>query len=270
MIRGWPWARALFVAAVAGALGVVGAALAGYAVPWWALALDAGALFAAIGAGVFLLGSGLFARPILAVAPARARDRVAITFDDGPDAAHTPALLDLLERGGHRATFFVIGRRAEAAPELLDEIVRRGHGLGNHSYAHAYTTPFQHPERLAADLARAQELLAKAGARVRFFRPPIGLLSPRVAEAARRTHLTIVGWSATARDGRATTTAEEAAARLVAAARPGAILVLHDAVERGARTPVAAAALGPLLEALAARGLRSVTLDELIGDEEKS
>ena len=114
--------------------------------------------------------------------------------------------------------------------------------------------------------------MARAGARVRFFRPPIGMLSPRVAEAARRAHLTIVGWSATARDGRASTTAEEAAARLMAAARPGAILVLHDAVERAstARTPVAAAALAPLLEALAARGLRSVTLDELIGDEEKS
>src|SRR5512146_3278607 len=107
MIRGWPWARVLFGAAVAGALGAVAATLAGRDVPWWALAADAGALFAAIAAGVFLLGSGLFARPILAVAPARARDRVAITFDDGPDVEHTRPLLELLERGGHRATFFV-------------------------------------------------------------------------------------------------------------------------------------------------------------------
>jgi peptidoglycan-N-acetylglucosamine deacetylase len=269
MIRGWPWARVLFGAAVSGAVGVVVATVAGYAVPWWALAADGVALLAAIGAGVFLLSSGLFARPILGVAPARARDRVAITFDDGPDAVHTPPLLDLLERGGHRATFFVIGKRAEAAPDLLAEIVRRGHGLGNHSYEHAYTTPFIAPDRLAADLAHAQELLARAGARVRFFRPPIGLLSPRVVAAARRIGLTIVGWSATARDGRASTTAAQAAARLVAAARPGAILVLHDCVERGTRTPVAAAALAPLLLALEARGLRSVTLDELISDEEK-
>jgi peptidoglycan-N-acetylglucosamine deacetylase len=270
MIRGWPWARVLFAAAVTVALGVIAATLAGRDVPWWALAADALALLAAIGGGVFLLGSGLFARPILAVTPARARDRVAITFDDGPDAAHTLPLLDILERGGHRATFFVIGKRAAEAPALLDEIVRRGHALGNHSFAHAHTTPFQHPTTLAADLARAQEVMARAGAHVRFFRPPIGLLSPRVVEAARRTGLTIVGWSATARDGRAATTAPMAAARLIAAARPGAILVLHDAVERGGRTPVAAAALVPLVDALAARGLRSVTLDELIGDEEKS
>jgi peptidoglycan/xylan/chitin deacetylase (PgdA/CDA1 family) len=173
-----------------------------------------------------------------------------------------------LEQRGHRATFFVIGKRAAASPALLTELVQRGHGLGNHSWAHAYTTPFQAPKRLAEDLRQAQELFATAGARVRFFRPPVGLLSPRVAEAARRIGLTIVGWSATARDGRASTTAEQAAARLVAAARPGAILVLHDAVERAARQPVALAALGPLLDALEARQLRSVTLDELIGDEE--
>jgi peptidoglycan/xylan/chitin deacetylase (PgdA/CDA1 family) len=270
MIRGWPWARLLFAGAVAVAIGAVAATIAGRTVPWWLLAGDALALFAAIGAGVLLLGSGLFARPILGVTPARAGDRLAITFDDGPDAEHTRRVCDLLERGGHRATFFVIGRRAAAAPELLRELVARGHALGNHSYEHGYTTPFVAPARLAADLARAQEVMARAGARVRFFRPPIGLLSPRVVEAARRIGLTIVGWSATARDGRASTTAGEAAARLIAAARPGAILVLHDAVERGARTPVAAAALEPLLEALAARGLRSVTLDELMDGEEKS
>ncbi|MDB4968697.1 MAG: hypothetical protein JWN44_4386 [Myxococcales bacterium] len=267
MIRGWPWARVLFAVAVVTALWAVAATLLGYDVPWWALALDAAAIFAAVGAGVFLLGSGLFARPILAVAPARAGDRVAITFDDGPDARHTPPLLDLLEARGHRATFFVIGRRAAEMPELLAEIVRRGHALANHSFAHAYTTPFQDPARLAADLAQAQELLARAGARARFFRPPIGLLSPRVVEAARRAHLQLVGWTATARDGRASTTAAQAAARLVAAARPGAILVLHDAVERGARQPVVAEALATLLDALAARKLRSVTLDELIAEE---
>jgi peptidoglycan/xylan/chitin deacetylase (PgdA/CDA1 family) len=269
VIRGWPWARVLFAAAVAGALGAVVITLAGGDVPWWGLVTDALALLASIGAGVFLAGSGLFAQPILAVTPARARNRLALTFDDGPDERHTRAVLDLLEARGHRGTFFVIGRRAEAAPELLAEMVRRGHGLGNHSFAHAYTTPFQHPTRLAADLARAQELMARAGARVRYFRPPIGLLSPRIADAAKRIGLTIVAWSASARDGRAGTTAAQAAARLTAAARPGAILVLHDAVERGAREPIAAAALPPLLDALAARGLRSVTLDELI-DEENS
>jgi len=268
MIRGWPWARLVFGVAVAATAGSVAWTFAGGDVPWALLGGIVALLLAAIGGGVFVLGSGLFARPILAVTPARAAGRVAITFDDGPDEVHTRAVAELLESRGHRGTFFVIGKRAAASPALLAELVRRGHGLGNHSWAHAYTTPFQPPKRLAEDLRQAQELLATAGAHVRFFRPPVGLLSPRVAEAARRIGLTIVGWSATARDGRAGTTPEQAAARLIAAARPGAILVLHDAVERAARRPVAVAALGPLLDALEARQLRSVTLDELIGDEE--
>lgn len=270
MIRGWPWARVPFVASVAGACAALAAVLVGRDVPWWALAAIGLGLVASIGAGVFVASSGLFARPILAVAPAVAGDRLALTFDDGPDAAHTRQVLDLLEARGHRGTFFVIGRRAAADPALLGEIVRRGHGLGNHSFAHAYTTPFAHPAQLAADLLRAQEVMAQAGARVRFFRPPVGLLSPRVVEAARRARLQLVAWTATGRDGRPTTTPGRAAARLVAAARPGAILVLHDAVERGRRTPIAARALPLVLDALEARGLRSVTLDELIDDEEAS
>lgn len=268
MIRGWPWARVGFGAAVAGTLASLAAAALGRDVPWWALATVAALLLASLAAGVFVMGSGLFARPILAVAPARAGQRVALTFDDGPDEKHTREVLDLLEARGHRGTFFVIGRRAERHATLLAEMVRRGHGLGNHSYTHAYTTPFRHPAALAADLARAQELMARAGARVRFFRPPVGLLSPRVADAARRAHLQLVGWTATARDGRPSTTPARAAARLVAAARPGAILVLHDAVERGARAPIAARALPLVLDALETRGLRSVPLDELIGDGE--
>ena len=92
MIRGWPWARVLFGAAVAGALALVAAALAGHEVPWWALAADAGALVVAIGAGVFLLGSGLFARPILGGGRgARARSRRASPSTTGPTPAHTRA-----------------------------------------------------------------------------------------------------------------------------------------------------------------------------------
>lgn len=256
-----------FVAAVAGAGVALVAAIAGAEVPGWALAAIVAALAGAIAAGVFVGGSGLFARPILGVTPEAAGARLALTFDDGPDERQTRQVLELLEARGHRGTFFVIGRRAAESPALLAEIVRRGHGLGNHSFAHAYTTPFLHPAELAADSSRAQEVMAQAGARVRFFRPPVGLLSPRVVEAARRVNLQLVSWTATARDGRKTTTPGQAAARLVAAARPGAILVLHDAVERGGRAPIAAKALPLVLDALDARGLRSVTLDELIGEE---
>jgi peptidoglycan/xylan/chitin deacetylase (PgdA/CDA1 family) len=88
-----------------------------------------------------------------------------------------------------------------------------------------------------------------------------------VARAARDAGLELVGWTASARDGTGRATVEGALARLEPALRPGAILVLHDAAERPeqrARAPIALQVLGPLLDRLEARGLRSVTLDELL------
>ena len=261
MVRGFPWALVLFIVALGVAVG--DALYAFYAPYWWALG-DLLLLLGAVAAGVFVQGAGLFARPILAALPSLSAGKLALTFDDGPDPIHTRKVMEALEAGGHRGTFFVIGRRAETQVDLLKELVARGHALGNHSWNHAHTTPFLPPARLADELMRAQSLLAQAGGRApRWFRPPVGILSPRVVEAARRAKVTLVGWSANARDGVASTV-EAATARLVRALGPGAILVLHDASERGDRTPIAADVLGKVLTEMAARGLRSVTLDELL------
>jgi peptidoglycan/xylan/chitin deacetylase (PgdA/CDA1 family) len=265
MRRGFPWALLLFVSTVAASAAALARAAGGGDVPWWALGAIAGALLISVGGGVFLLGAGLFARPLLGVVGGRAAGRLALTFDDGPDPTHTRAVLDLLDGSGHRATFFVIGARAAQHPALLAEIVARGHQLGNHSFAHARTTTVMPTARLAADLARAQTVIAGAGGVGRWFRPPVGLLSPRVVEAARRERLELVGWTASARDGARGATVASATARLLRAIAPGAILVLHDGVERGERAPLAAAVLPSLLAAMAARGLKSVTLDELVG-----
>jgi peptidoglycan/xylan/chitin deacetylase (PgdA/CDA1 family) len=264
MVRGFPWARLLFAGVIAGTCGALVAIAVGRDVPWWALGLLAGGFVVALGAGIFLHASGLFARPIIAADPAVSGARLALTFDDGPDPTHTREVLALLEARGHRGTFFVIGRRAREHAELCAEIVRRGHGLANHSFTHSHATPFWPAPRLAEDLERAQALLVAAGARARWFRPPIGILSPRVVAAAARARLELVGWTASARDGVASATVERAAARLERALRPGAILVLHDAAERGGRAPICAAVLARVLDALDTRGLRSVTLDELL------
>src|SRR5262245_5132418 len=127
MRRGFPWARLPFALAVAGASALVARALAGGDVPAWTLGVILGLLTVAIGAGVFLNGAGLFARPLLGVDPGRSGERLALTFDDGPDPVHTRRVLDLLEARGHRATFFLIGAQAERHPELAAEIAARGH-----------------------------------------------------------------------------------------------------------------------------------------------
>jgi peptidoglycan/xylan/chitin deacetylase (PgdA/CDA1 family) len=264
MVRAGPWGRISFAIALLAAGGSLVIAITGHAPPLvWLTAATLG-LLVTLSLGIFFMSFGLFARPILAGDPHTSAGRVALTFDDGPDPAHTPSVLDLLERHGHRGTFFIIGRRGAEQPELLTEIVRRGHALANHSFGHARATAFFSVPRLIGDLQRAQATIAAVQDRPsRWFRPPAGVLSPRVTSAASAVGLELVGWTASARDGIATTV-ERAHRRLERAARPGAILVLHDGAERGDRAPIAAKVLEQLCQTLAARGLRSVTLDELL------
>ncbi|MEO7362867.1 MAG: polysaccharide deacetylase family protein [Gemmatimonadaceae bacterium] len=198
------------------------------------------------------------------------RCELALTFDDGPDATWTRPILDLLDAHGQRATFFVIGARVEKHPELLQEIARRGHEIGNHTWDHSYLTPLMHPEALTEELVRSNQLIEHlTGQRVRWFRPPVGLVSPRVVSAVDHTSMEIVCWSATARDGTRRTTINDAYQRLEPALTPGAIIVLHDArvndarFDEGGEEPVALRVLDRLLERMHADGLRSVTLSEL-------
>lgn len=244
-------------------LGAAGATLVRGELPA-SLLLGAGALAAgSVAAGVAWQGSGIFARPLLSVDTGR--PELALTFDDGPDPRFTPAVLELLAARGQRATFFVIGERAAAHPGLLRAIARGGHALGNHSFAHAYATPFRSPARLAEELRRTSALIEDAlGARPRWFRPPVGLLSPRVAAAARIAELELVGWTASARDGVASRTVPAALERLAPHLRPGAILTLHDGALGSRATSIARPLLEALLDRMEARGLRSVTLDALL------
>ena len=257
------WGPLLLWAACIPAVALAAGAFAGLPIAAWALLATIIPIFGAVCAGTFLQASGIFGRPVLSASTVRAE--VALTFDDGPDPASTPALLALLDARGHRATFFVIGERAARFPELVREIASRGHAIENHSWAHSYATPFATASRLLRELERASALIASAsGRRPAYFRPPVGLLSPPVARAARLAKLQLVGWTATARDGVASTTPARAIARLRSGLHAGAILVMHDGAIGKGRIPIAAQVLPQLLSLLEARGLRSVTLAQLL------
>lgn len=223
-------------------------------------------LLVTIGVGVCLPTSGVFGRPLYR--GASGRRELALTFDDGPDPRWTPALLDLLDSRNQRATFFVIGERAAKHPELLRDIVRRGHEIANHTWSHSYLTPFMSPRTLAAELSRTNAIVEQStGQRPRWFRPPVGLLSPRVVLGAERAQVDIVCWTATARDGVERTTPDDAFARLDPAILPGAILVMHDARLKGDSEPNAVRIVSRLLDRMDALGLRSVTLSALFAPQ---
>jgi peptidoglycan/xylan/chitin deacetylase (PgdA/CDA1 family) len=243
---------------------LLAAALACSAGPlrWLALAVPAGYLGMLV-AGVMIPGLAMFA-PVLRRG-SFSRPEVALTFDDGPDPTSTRKILATLARFDAHATFFVLGAKARLTPEVLAEIAAAGHDIGIHGDTHDRWLSLRQPHVIAASLEAALTAVeTTTRTRPRLFRPPIGHVSPRTAAAAQGLGLTLVGWSVRSRDGLAATTAEQAAHRVLAGLRPGAIVLLHDAAEHGDREPVSVAALPGILDGCARRDLKCVTLSQLV------
>jgi peptidoglycan/xylan/chitin deacetylase (PgdA/CDA1 family) len=187
---------------------------------------------------------------------------VALTFDDGPDPASTPAVLDLLAARGLRATFFLLGGMVDRAPWLAARIAAAGHEVAVHGWEHRYPI-LRTPADVAADLARAcAAVTAATGQQPRYFRPPYGVLSTGALLAARRLGLSPVLWTCWGREWLPGATPESVLATALAGLTGGATILLHDS-DSQAPAGSAAAALGALpglLDECAARGLSVGTL----------
>jgi peptidoglycan/xylan/chitin deacetylase (PgdA/CDA1 family) len=170
---------------------------------------------------------------------------VALTFDDGPDPRGTPAVLDALARARAAATFFVLGERVEREPELLERVISAGHDVQVHGYAHLRHTEHTRAE-IEADLLRALNALPL---RPTLWRLPYGEPADFSAEVADAHGLTIVRWTVDSGDWRGDDP-ETMLARIDV--RDGAIVLMHDGASNARHT---AALIGPLVEAIRAKGL---------------
>lgn len=259
----WSGGPVLFVALwLAGGGAIVGMCLR--LIPGGPLGVAAVALALAVtvAVGVMSQRCGFFARPLNEVP--RERPELALTFDDGPDPEHTPRVLELLAGAGARATFFVIGDKVARHPQLARRIVAEGHELANHTTSHRWHMALWPAPAVAADLDLTSQLIVQTTLRrPQFFRPPAAVLSPRIAAGARRARLTLVGYTVRSGDGSAVVPPRHVLRRLRRGLRAGAILVMHDR-SVGGRAPASLEVLPALLEELRARGLRSVTLSELV------
>jgi len=123
------------------------------------------------------------------------RRKLALTFDDGPNPAITPKLLDLLDRRNAKATFFVVGKFVRECSSLVREIAARGHLIGNHTETHPNLF-FCGPEETRAELLRCAEAISHATLEEpRLFRPPFGLRSPWLGEIVSRNRMQAVLWT---------------------------------------------------------------------------
>lgn len=195
------------------------------------------------------------------------RPIVILTLDDGPDPEWTPRVLDLLAERAATATFFVLLTRTRRHPELLRRIVAEGHEIALHGEDHRRLTGLGVAEARRMLVDGRAELEAQTGARVRWYRPPYGALSPSTWRAVRDARMVPVLWTTSVLDGR-DAAHEERLARALSGIRPGAIVLAHDSragvddgVDDGAIAPFDRAALiADVLDAYAERGLSAVSL----------
>ena len=181
---------------------------------------------------------------------------MALTFDDGPSGAITTALLDGLEQRGIRATFFLCGYRMELYPQVTARLVQGGHELGLHGYSHDSMKDMSR-QTLEEELAKTQRLfLEQTGEEARLLRPPGGCCSDTLRTVAREQGLELVFWDLDTKDW-ATRHADTVRDRLVAQARDGAVVLLHDMWPSSVEGALAA------VDVLQAQGYRFVTLSEL-------
>lgn len=195
-----------------------------------------------------------------ALVRAHSPGRVALTFDDGPDPEGTPAVLDALDAAGMQATFFVVGERARQHPALVRDIAARGHEVGNHSMHHRWPAIMSR-RGAAQELDEAQALLAGLlGTAPSLYRPPIGLVSPFVFEAAQTAGVALATWSLRTFDGK--NPATSALLQRLERVQAGDVVLLHDGRGPHGQLP-AAESIDGILRSLQDRGLISTTMSDL-------
>jgi peptidoglycan/xylan/chitin deacetylase (PgdA/CDA1 family) len=191
-------------------------------------------------------------------------DHVALTFDDGPDPASTPAFLEALDALGWRATFFMLGTMARRAPGLVAEVAAAGHEVAVHGDEHRNMLR-RTPRGTADDIRRCRDTLAElSGTEPTWFRPPFGILSLGALRGARRLGLATVLWTTWGRDWRRQATPQSVTDDVLRRYVDGGTVLLHDSdcESYPASWNATLGALPRLADAFAARGLTVGTLGE--------
>lgn len=183
---------------------------------------------------------------------------VALTFDDGPDPVHTPAILDALAAAGARATFFVVGEQAEQHPELVRRMLDEGHEVAHHTHTHPHVGDIA-PEVLAAEFTTAHATLTSLGAQPLWYRPPRKELSFEQKRLAREYGMKVALWTRTF-ERACFASAHQMSSTLIGETQPGDILLAHDGRLNRSMT---VEALPAVLAGLAERDIEVVTMSEL-------
>ncbi len=193
------------------------------------------------------------------------KNAVSLTFDDGPSPETTHLLLGLLEKYGIHATHFVIGSKAAAYPELINEILSKGHDIGNHTMNHDVFLMLRSSNKLGTEIEKCQDALEAFGVRPLTFRPPAGIINPRLWPQLLSRGLYCVTFSCRALD-RGNHRVSGIARRIVRQVKAGDIIMLHDCAPKNNETAGHwLKEVEQVITGIRAKGLRIVSLSGLLG-----
>ncbi|TWI59114.1 polysaccharide deacetylase family protein [Halalkalibacter nanhaiisediminis] len=191
-------------------------------------------------------------------------NKVALTFDDGPDPRFTNQVLDVLKEFNVPATFFVLGKRAETYPDIVRRMVKEGHIIGNHTYSHTDLSKAADIETLVREVNQTEDVLVNLiGYRPKLFRAPYGFLYDELVEKLAEMNYTVVGWSADSLDWRELPP-EDIAYNVLSNVEPGAIILMHDGGEQEADRTGTIKALRQIIPTLKEQGFEFVTVPDLV------
>jgi peptidoglycan-N-acetylglucosamine deacetylase len=196
---------------------------------------------------------------------ARGSKQLALTYDDGPNDPHTQRLLEVLARHNVHATFFLIGRYVEHRPDIVRELVKAGHVIGNHTFTHPLLI-FKSGRELRTQLENCERALTDAvGEHSNLFRPPFGGRRPAVLRIARQMKLDPVMWNVTGYDWNAPSV-EHIEGKVTSQVRGGDVILLHDGGHRefGADRSYTITATDRLISRYKAEGYEFVTVPAMM------
>lgn len=189
--------------------------------------------------------------------------KVALTFDDVPDGHFTPKVLDVLKKYGVKATFFLVGSRAEKHPDVVRRIVREGHVIGNHTYNHPLLTKIS-KEKFIKQVVSTEKIINDiAGYKPKFLRPPYGEINEQQLRWAGAHGYVVVNWNVDSLDWKGLD-AEEVYKNILSTVRSGAIVLQHAGGNVDGNLNGTLEALPDIIETLQKRNYRIVTLPELL------
>ena len=189
--------------------------------------------------------------------------KIALTFDDGPDANYTDQVLNILKKYHAKATFFILGKSIEGQQNVIKRIVNEAHTICNHTWSHPDLRTMN-LEQISAEINRVEETLyGITGLKTALMHPPYGFVSDNNISQLSQLNYKVIKWSVDSNDWR-DLNIDKILVNILPGIRDGSIVLLHDAV--GDRTSTIKM-LPELIETLQKQGYVLVTVDELLGEE---